>query len=254
MAKAKDWGEWQEIDRSDAYYMMTANDGPAGSGKSHFALGGPEPICVHQFEIGGLVGLKKNPLFKKKDIRVIEYDAALGNYPEGEDRKKAAEDVLERFKEQQTIAIKNGRTIVWDKEDYLWKLTRYARLGQNSDRPTQYDELNMEYQAYFHDMEMAGVNFCALRGLKEQWGDKASAGGTGIFIGRGNKEVPELCQIHLAHRWDRDAREFVTTILDKCRIGEDPKSLMGTEHIGLTFKELGEMIYPETADMEGVWE
>lgn len=253
MAKReKDWGEWQEIDRSDSYYMMTCDDGPAGSGKTHFACTSPEPICFQLFDPGGLAGLKKNPLFKKKDIRVMTYDISLGNYPEGEDRKKAAEDVLEKFKEQQTIALKNARTIVWDKEDYLWKLTRFARLGQNSDRPTQYDELNMEYQAYFHELEMAGVNFCALRGLKEKWGDKASAGGTGEFIGRGNKEVPELCQIHLAHRWDRDVKEFVTTILDKCRVGDSPKDLMGTEHIGLTFKELGVLIYPETEDTD-VW-
>ncbi len=255
MAKAKDWGEWEEVDRSDAFYLMLSNEGPAGSGKSHFALTGPEPICVHQFEVGGLVGLKKNPLFRKKDIRVIPYDAALGNYPEGEDRKKAAEEVLEKFKEQQAIALKNGaRTIVLDKEDYLWKLTRFARLGSNSDRPTQYDELNMEYQAMFHDVEMAGVNFCCIRGMKEKWGDKASAGGTGIYEPRGMKEVAELCHIVLRHRWDNDVRDFVTTIHEKCRVGENPKDLIGTEHIGLTFKELGEMIYPETADMEGVWE
>jgi hypothetical protein len=255
MAKQRDWGEWQEVDRSDSYYLMTANDGPAGSGKTHFLLTAPEPIAVHLFDPGGLEGLKKNPLFKKKDIRVMTYDISLGKYKEGRERQEAAIEILEKFSEQQNIALKNARTIGWDKEDYLWKLTRYARLGKNSDRPTQYDELNMEYQAYFHDLEMAGVNFCAIRGMKEKWGDSASAGGTGEFIGRGMKEVPELCQIHLQHRWDRDAKEFVTTILDKCRVGDEPKTLMGTEHIGLTFRELGEMIYPETAEMdESPWE
>lgn len=255
MAKVPNWGEWQEVDRSDSYYLMTCNEGAAGSGKTHFLLGAPDPIAVHLFDPGGLEGLKKNPLFKKKDIRVMTYDISLGKYKEGRDRQNAAIEILEKFQEQQKIALKNARTIGWDKEDYLWKLTRYARLGKNSDRPTQYDELNMEYQAYFHDLEMAGKNFCAIRGMKEKWGDKASAGGTGEFEGRGMKEVPELCQIALRHHWDRDAKEFITTIGDKCRVGQNPKELMGSYHVGLTFRELGEMIYPETADMEdSPWE
>jgi hypothetical protein len=253
MPKAKDWGQWEEVDRSDSYYLMTANEGPAGSGKTHFALTGPAPIAVHLFDPGGLTGLKKNPLFKKKDIRVLAYDIALGNFPEGDERKEAAEAVIAQFKENQQVALRNARTIVIDKEDYLWKLLRFARLGANSDRPTQYDELNLEYQAMFHDIEKAGVNFCAIRGMKEKWGNKASAGGTGEFEPRGQKEVPELCHIVLRHRWDNDIRDFVATIHEKCRVGDDPKQLIGTEHPGLTFKDLGEMIYPETEDT-GVWE
>jgi hypothetical protein len=259
MAKTKNWGEWEEVDRSDGYYLLTANEGKGGSGKTHFALTGPEPICVHQFDPGGLNGLKKNKLFKSKDIRVINYNVDLSKHEEN-DRQKVAEDAIERFKEQQAIALSNARTIVWDKEDHIWELLRYARLGGTSDRPNLYQELNLEYRGFFHDAEMQGINLCAIRGMKEKWGKtgtngqgKSTFGSLGELEPRGQKEIPELVQVVLRHRWDSEVNDFVTTIFEKCRVGDAGK-LLGTEHIRLTFKELGELIYPETADMEGTWE
>lgn len=257
MPKAKDWGEWQEVDRSDGFYLITANEGPAGSGKTHFMLTGPEPIAVHLFDPGGLNGLKKNPLFKKKDIRVIEYNVSLGAH-DRDDRQEVAQAALEQFKEQQAIALKNGaRTIGIDKEDYLWQLRRFAEFGAASDRPNNYDQINMHHQDLFHQAEMAGINLCVIRGMKPKWGDKASAGGTGEFVPRGMPQVPELVQIQLRHRYDPTAGksgDFVTMITDKCRVGEDSKKLFFSEHVSLTLPELGVLIYPETADMEGVWE
>ena len=253
MAKAKDWGEWQEVDRSDGHYLITANEGGAGSGKTHFLLTAPEPIAVHLFDPGGLNGLKKNKLFKTKDIRVIEYNISLGSY-DNNDRQKVAQEAVERFEEQQAIALKNARTIGLDKEDYLWQMRRFAEFGEASNTPKNYDGINMQHQAMFHEVEMAGINFCAIRGTKKKWGASAGAGYTDEVEPRGMPQVPELVQIQLRHRFDKDANEFVTQITDKCRVGDDPKSMYWSEHVGLTFRELGEMIYPETADMEGIWE
>lgn len=255
MAKReKDWGEWAEVDRSDSHYLITANEGLAGSGKTHFMLTGPEPICVHLFDPGGLNGLKKNPLFKKKDIRVIEYNISLGSH-DADDRQEVAIEAVKRFDEQQAIALKNARTIGLDKEDYLWQLRRFAEFGAASDRPNNYDGINMAHQAMFHEVEMAGVNFCAIRGLKKKWGDKASAGYTGEFEPRGMPQVPELVQIQIRHRYDQDAQEFVALITDKCRVGDESKKLMLSEHVNLTLPELGVLIYPETEDMSpSPWE
>ena len=252
---ANGWGEWAQVDRSDSYYLITANEGLAGSGKTHFMLTGPEPICVHLFDPGGLNGLKKNPLFKTKDIRVIEYNISLGSH-DADDRQEVAQEAVARFAEQQAIALKNGaRTIGLDKEDYLWQLRRFAEFGQASDRPNNYDGINMAHQAMFHDVEMAGVNFCAIRGLKKKWGDKASAGYTGEYEPRGMPQVPELVQIQIRHRFDQDAGEFVALITDKCRVGDDSKRHMLTEHVNLSFKDLGELLYPETEDMDpSPWE
>lgn len=261
MAKReKDWGNWEDVDRSDNYSLITANEGPAGSGKSHFVLTGKEPIAMHMFDPDGLAGLKKNPLFKKKDIKVLNYNLNLAKYDE-DDRQKASEEALEQFIENQGTALKNARTIGLDKEDHVWELLRYARLGGTSDRPNLYYELNLEYRGFFHDAAMAGVNFCVIRGMKEKWGKtgsnregKATYGSLGELEPRGQKEVPELVQVVLRHRWDAEVGDFITAIHEKCRVG-DAKALIGKEFVGLTFKELGEAIYPETAEMDdSPWE
>lgn len=259
-SKKNEWGNWEDVDRSDNYSLIWDSEGVGGSGKTHFGLTAPEPIAVHLFDPGGLSGLVKNPLFKKKDIRVLKYNIALGTMDESE-REKAAEEAIEQFKENQEVALRNARTILWDKEDHVWEMLRWARLGGTSDKPSSYYELNLEYRGFFHDAEMAGVNMGVIRGMKEKWGKtgsnregKATYGSTGEMEPRGQKEVAELVQVVLRHRWDADVRDFVTTVHDKCRVG-DAKELIGTEHVDLTVRELGELIYPETAEMEpSPWE
>jgi hypothetical protein len=260
MAKTKDWGAWEDVDRSESYSIIWDSEGVGGSGKTHFGLTAPEPIAVHLFDPGGLTGLTRNPLFKKKDIRVLKYNVALGKLDE-EDRAKAAEDAIAEFKENQDIALKNARTILWDKEDHVWEMLRWARLGGTSDKPSSYYELNLEYRGFFHDAEMAGVNLGVIRGMKEKWGKtgsnkegKATFGSLGELEPRGQREVPELVQVVLRHRWDADVKDFVTSVHEKCRVG-DAKNLLGTEHMSLTFRELGELLYPETVDLdESPWE
>jgi len=256
--REKDWGAWTDVDRSENYAMTAASEGVGGSGKTHFGLTMPDPICVHLFDPGGLAGLVKNPLFKKKDIKVIQYRFNPGKLDE-DDRPKAAKDALDEFQENQTTALKHARSIIWDKEDHVWEMLRYAKLEAVSDRPSNYYELNLEYRGWIHDIEMAGINFCAIRGMKEKWGKtgsnkdgKSTFGSLGELEPRGQKEIPELVQIVLRHRWDAEVKDFVVTIHEKCRVG-DAKTLLGTEHCGLTWRELGELAYPETAEMDAVW-
>ena len=259
MKKSANWGAWEDVDRSENYNLIVSSEGIGGSGKSHFACTAPDPICFHLFDPGGLRGLVKNDLFKKKDIKVIQYNFNPGKLDEG-DRPKAAQEALEQFQENQELALRNARTIVFDKEDHVWEMLRYAKLEAVSDRPSNYYELNLEYRGWFHDAEMAGVNFIVIRGMKEKWGKtgsnkegKTTFGSLGELEPRGQKEVPELVQVVLRHRWDAEVGDFVTTIHEKCRVG-NAKELIGTEHVGLTFPELGQLVYPETAEMEGVWE
>lgn len=258
--REKEWGDWQDVDRSDEYSIIWSSEGVGGSGKSHFACTAPDPICFHLFDPGGLKGLTKNPLFKKKDIKVINYNFNPGKLDEG-DRPKAAQEALAQFEENQSLALRNARTIIFDKEDHVWEMLRYAKLEAVSDRPSNYYELNLEYRGWFHDAEMAGVNFGVIRGMKEKWGKtgsnregKATFGSLGELEPRGQREVPELVQVVLRHRWDAEVGDFVATIHEKCRVG-DAKNLIGTEHCGLTFRELGEAIYPETIEMtDSPWE
>lgn len=254
----KEWGRFEPVDRSENYSVIWASEGVGGSGKTHFLLTAPEPIAIHLFDPGGLRGLVKNELFKKKDIRVIQYNFNPGKLSI-EDRPKAAQDTLAEFLENQAVALKNARTIGWDKEDHVWETLRYAKLEAVSDRPASYYELNLEYRGWFHDAEMAGVNLGVIRGMKEKWGKtgsnregKATFGALGEMEPRGQREVPELVQVVLRHRWDEESRQFMVKIHEKCRVGPAPE-LIGQEWSGLDFPMLGTLLYPET-DGTDVWQ
>jgi hypothetical protein len=249
-----DWGRFEEADRSLGKNILWASEGGGGSGKSHFGLTAPEPIAVHLFDPAGLKGLTRNPLFRKKEIRVIQYNFNPGKLSV-DDRPKAAQEALEEFLENQEVALANARTVLFDKEDHVWEMLRYARLEAVSDRPSNYYELNLEYRGWFHDAEMAGVNLGVIRGMKEKWGKtgsnregKATFGSLGELEPRGQREVPELVQVVLRHWWDNDAKEFMTRIHEKCRLGPNAKDLIGQEFAGLDYDTLSEIIFSGEED------
>ena len=205
-----------------------------------------------------LKGLLSNPLFATKDIRVMDLSGKLDfGRLEKADRVARALDVMREFDAGWDVAIANARTIVVDKEDMLWETKRYAHDEVDSPEPRNFHELNLAYKALFVQAERAGVNFGLIRGLKDTWGKTGVSGRTGKptmgFTGemkpRGQKEVTELVQINLDHRWDDDARCFTVKILEKCRLG-NAVDLLGREFSNLTFPELGLTLYPESEPSE----
>ena len=197
----------------DRYNIIWASQGIGGSGKSHLLLTAPEPIFVHLFDPDGLGPLLKKEEFRKKDVRWFSYNFSPGKLSE-DDRPKAAKDALNTFLENQQVALKNARTIGWDKEDHVYETLRYARLEAVSDRPSSYYELNLEYRSWFTDAVEAGVNLGVIRGMKERWAtnELGKPSGTGELVPRGQREVNELVQVVLDHRWDDDERAFITRI------------------------------------------
>lgn len=257
--KKSDWGRFQPVSRDERYRIIGGSQGPGGSGKTHFWLTAPEPIAVMLFDPIGLEGLVSQPLFREKDIRVIEYNFQPGKVGVTEERAKQALEELERFHEDYQIALKHARSIIWDKEDHIWEMVRYARNEDFSAAPATYYELNLEYRGFFSDAADAGVNLGVIRGMKEVWGSRPKPNGgmqpyaTGKFEARGQKEVPELVQVYLDHRWDDEQRAFMTKIHEKCRIG-NATEMIGTEHANLDFLTLAMLLYPETVDTPEVWE
>lgn len=249
MAQDKGWGRF-EVAAPDPEQrnIVWSSQGVGGSGKTHFGLTAPGPIAYFLFDPGGLKGLLEKPEFADKEVRLIDYSKKVnpGKLAQ-EDRGKAAIDCLSEFEEDWEVAIRKARTIIWDKEDHVWEMLRYANFEEFTDRPSNYYELNMKYRGWFAEAEGAGVNFGVMRGMKERWGQnaKGSPVSTGEFDPRGMKEVPELVQINLAHRWDDVARQFKVQILDKCRIG-NAVELLGTEESGFDFTTMALKLYPES--------
>lgn len=244
----------------DRYSLQWSGQGKGGSGKSHFLLTAPEPIWIALFDPKGIEPLLRKPEFKGKDVRWKAYNFNPGKLAI-EDRPKAAKDALEQFIEHYQTALKHARTIGWDKEDAVYETLRYARLEAYTDRPSSYQELNLEYRSWFADAAEAGVNLGVLRGMKEKWGQNAKGSPTGLGIDevRGQREVNELVQVVLHHYFDQDASEFKYRIGGqetdelKCRVGPATE-LLGQEFpMGEGFMELAFMLYPETLETPDVW-
>jgi hypothetical protein len=257
--KADDWGEFAQSTDVNNRSIIAASVGPGGSGKSHFWLTAPDPIAYFLFDPGGLKGLQENDLFSKKDIRVLDLSGLTdyGRIPKGERVKRALEIMDEKFNPSWDIAMQKAKTVVVDKEDALWEAIRYAHDEVDSPDPKSFGELNLQYKALFSQAERHGVNFGVIRGLKNEWGitgvsqrtGKPTMGFTGNFAPRGQKEVEELVQINLWHRWDNDQKEFIVTIKDKCRLGV-AKDLLGQEFSDLDFLTLTSLLFPDSTPEE----
>lgn len=240
------------------YTIIATSQGEAGAGKTHFWLTAPEPIAYFLLDPGGLKGLQSNPLFKGKDVRVLDCSGDLDFGRVARDKRvERGLEIMNRFDEGWDEAIGFAKTIVVDKEDKLWELRRYAHDEVDSPDPKSFAELNLEHAALIVQAEAAGINLGLIRGMKEVWGKtgisqrtgKATMGFTGESKPRGQKEVVENVQINLHHRWDEEDRAFKVKILDKCRLGE-AVALLGEEFANLDFNTLAAMLYPDADPSE----
>lgn len=265
-AKQSDWGPYEPLSASEQYNIIWSSMGPGGSGKSHLALTAPEPIAYNLFDPAGLKGLKSNPLFRERDIHLIDFSQRFNMAlvdrksfaADGEQRRrervKVALEMVNVYAEGWEVALNKARTIVIDKEDALWEGMRYGHHEDYSADPKEFRELNSAYRGMIQQAETAGVNLVLIRGVKEAWGKtgeinprtgKPKVGGLGYDVARGQKEVEELVQINLEHRWDSDERQFITRVRDKCRLG-NALELLGKEFRNLDFITLATTVYPDT--------
>ncbi len=248
MAKSSGWGEFTEGTESGGTNIIATDQGPGGSGKTHFWLTAPDPIAYFLLDPGGLKGMLDRDEFRDKDVRVLDFSQLLdlGKLEQSE-RIQRGLDIMEKFDEHWDIAIRKAKTIVVDKEDLLWESKRWAHDEASSPNPLNFGELNLWYRALYTQAEAAQRHLGMLRGVKEVWGSigKGRQGFTGKFAPRGHKEAVELAQINLDHRWDEEQGEWIVKILDKCRLGSKAKKLLGKEIPGLDFPTLHQMLFPD---------
>jgi hypothetical protein len=263
---------FQQVSRENRYRVIWSGQGPGGSGKTHFGYTAPGPIAHILSDPAGYEGVCRRPEFREKDIRIAEIkfnpgklivrdgDRKVDLKKTGELRAEAAKAALELFEEVYAEALTWARSILWDKEDHVWELLRYAKLDAVSGKPASYYELNQQYRAWIQDAADNGVNLGLIRGLKEVWGTKINPRtgaeqpvSTGEYEARGMKEVPELVQIGLDH-WlvpsSTDAEgslvptQFMCRVMEKCRINGE---LCGQTFSNLDFETLAAFLYPESS-------
>ncbi len=259
MAKSKDVADWGRFARLEAMAdssIVASSQGPPGSGKSHFWLTAPAPIAWFLFDPGGLKGLRNNPLFKGKDVRVVDYcgELNIGKLPKDK-RVEAAIRAMAHFQEDWEVAVANARTLVVDKETMLWEMLRYAHDEVESPDPKSFDELNLIIRGIVQDAENHSLNLGLIRDIADTWGKtgvtrdgRLTQGYTGVMRPTGNKNVTGLVQINLGHRWDDsdpETRGFKVKILEKCRLGS-AKKLIGEEFGDMDFPTLAQTVCPDT--------
>jgi hypothetical protein len=151
--------------------LIMAIDGREKSGKSHFALSGPEPIGVINLDIG-LDGVVQKWQDDKEiwvqDVKVnIQELKELTPQAAASEADRAFISVVKAYK----AVLGEARTIVWDNATEIWELLRMARFGKlDHVKPHHYGPVNAEYRellrmAYDQDR----TNLILLHKMKDEY-------------------------------------------------------------------------------------
>lgn len=252
--KEKSLGDYETLSLDAPKCISWASTGGEGSGKSAYSLGAPEPIFVCAFDPYGMnrVGreFKTRPDGTPKDIRIARYPFNPADYRTEKESSEAADETWQRFSSDYMTALKHARTVLWDREDLAWEALRWAKLGSETSRPSDYSDLNREYVGLIQRATKHNVNLGLLRGLREEWvsrfdstkGKKVGEN-TGKLIPDGMKKVPDHVDLTLLHWYDETERAFKTRTLKFPNAEERLKDFEN-----LTWLDMALMAYSETSE------
>lgn len=239
---------------ADALHSITwASTGGDGSGKSWFGLTAPSPLFVCAFDPYGMN--RVDPTLKVgRDIRIARYPFNATQYDEPKKVAAAAETLWKRFRTDYDWALANCKTVLWDREDLMWELLRFARFGAQGTAPKEYAPLYLEYAWLVQKAQAAGVNLGVLRGIRDKWiskfdpqKQKMVPTNTGEKVPDGMNKIADHVDITLAHRWDSVQKAYITKI--EKFTNPDEKDM---EYPNLTFADMAMLAYPDTSAAD--WE
>lgn len=229
--------------------------GEFGTGKTHFALTAPGPIVFQSFD-KGLEGVALEE-YGKKDIYPIEYEWSPAIDDDNDDSgalQEMAREIRNKFIEDFVYACKHARTVVWDKEDDVWEVFRYAEFGKPSDQPNNFAPLNNRYRKYVNMPKSYDINFGCIQGLKNEWvtirkkkpsGETVEKGApSGNRVPKGFIELEGLVHVNITHR--REGGNFLIDV-GKAR-GPAARDIQDQTFENLSFAEFAQLVFPETSE------
>jgi hypothetical protein len=227
--------------------------GEPGSRKTSFWLEAPGPIVVMSFDKGleGVVDrvLRENP---SKEIYVKEYEWL----PTLDTSQEEAIALRDEFTADFEHAIQNARTVLWDKENDVWELFRYAEFGAPNDAPRNYPALNQRYRRLINMPKATDINFGLVEGMKDEWGSKVNkktgaqgAAATGNRIRSGFGELDGLVHMVLQHH-GVGPNDWAFTV-GKVR-GPGGVAVAGETFPNLSFPEFAQLVFPDSSPED--WE
>lgn len=251
------WDRYVKAQGLAKHRIIGASFGEPGSGKTSFWLGAPGPIVIMSFD-KGLEGVVER-FQHDKDIYVAEYDWA----PTETLEQDAAITLRDKFIEDYEYAVANARTVIWDKEDDIWELFRYAEFGEPKDSPLNYPALNQRYRQLINLPKGSDINFGLIQGMKDEWVPKVNkktgaqgAVGSGNRVRKGFKEIEGLVHINLEHRRRKvvddtgATRSVFELAIGKAR-GPGGQDVQDQTFENLTFGDFGQLVFPDSE--EGDW-
>jgi hypothetical protein len=241
------WHDIELMHDNPAQSLTWVSTADAGGGKSYFGCTAPAPIWVAAFDPTGFNRVDK-AVRTGKEIRITRMPFNASQFKTTAELQRHAKEMWLKFQEDYFVALKNVRTVLWDREDMAYKLQRYANFGDTSSAPKDYEDLYTEYVGLIQEAQAAGVNLGMLRGIKEKWISKWDAGkakmvahNTGEMIPEGMKKVNDHVDISLYHRWDNELKAYVTKI-DKFTNPE----FRGQEFPNLDFPTMATFAFPDS--------
>ena len=233
--------------------LIIRTHGPQKCGKTRLSLTGPQPVFVQSFDPNGIEGVVEPLLEEGRDIRVLEYD-----FNPNKNAAKA-ESIMQQFLDDYEAACDVGHgTISWDETEF-WRLFRYARLGDKSDRQNAFDDLYDEYTSLIRKAFGSGMNLVLTQKEKDKWISKLDPAkgkmvghNTGEQIASGCRVAPSLVQVNL-RQWRElvDGQSIFYTYVEDARIHE-AQPLVGMTFENIDFATLAMGIYPSTVETD--WE
>lgn len=247
MSKSSPFDRYKLSTSEATQRIVAASVGEAGTGKTSFWLGAPGPIVVQTLD-QGLEGVVER-FSSDKEIYVADYD--LGQ--SGEAYTHAlAEQARDKFVEDFEHAVKNARTIVWDRETDVFPLFSYARFGTDdafgAAPPKDWDKLKGEIRRLIAMAKANDINFGVIQGMRNEWVSTRSKTGAKAATQSGNRiragmdDIDALVHIDLLH--ERKAGTFSVTV-GKSR-GPGGQDIQDQTFSNLSFVDFALLVFPDS--------
>lgn len=190
--------------------LIMSAEGLELTGKTHFALGGPEPIIFIDVDLGTEGVIHK---FQQAGKRIMIHKV----YVPKKAAKSDYEELWIKTKDiiRQAYSLSSG-TMVWDTESEINELARLANFGKLTQvMPHHYAQVNRELRDimdWAYDSSMSSI---FLRKLKPKWVD---GNRTKEYEGMGWGDMEYKCQVNITmHRLDGDDGPEFSATVRKCR-------------------------------------
>lgn len=226
--------------------IIAASYGEPGAGKTTFWLTAPAPVVFLSFD-KGLEGVVE-PYAGTKDIYVDEYEWAPA--PGAEMEQDEAIAIRDKFTENFEYAVQHARTVVWDKENDVWDLFKYAEFGpERAGAPKNWESLKQRVRRLINMPKATDINFGLIQGMRNEWVSQVNkrTGAKGITrsgnrVRAGMEDVESLVHVNIEHI--RENGVFSLHV-GKSR-GPGSRDVQDQTFTNLTFPDFAMLVFPDS--------